>query len=78
MDGIHFFPCTTMTIPSENPAPEHWLAVVREKVAAIRFGSVQITVHEGRVTLVEAVEKMRIDPDGTPLPAPGNRGRKPL
>jgi hypothetical protein len=48
---------------SESPnipiSAESWLEVVREKVAAIQFGSVQITVHEGRVTQVEAVEKTR-------------------
>ncbi|MDB6068920.1 MAG: hypothetical protein JWL81_91 [Verrucomicrobiales bacterium] len=42
---------------------ERWLEVVRAKVGAIRFGSVQITVHEGRVTQVEAIEKTRIDPE---------------
>lgn len=44
-------------------SPERWLEVVRAKVGAIRFGSVQITVHEGRVTQVEAIEKTRIDPE---------------
>jgi len=37
-----------------------WLEIVREKVAKLRFGSVQITVHEGRVILVENTEKIRI------------------
>lgn len=39
---------------------EDWIEIVRRKVAAIRFGSVQITVHEGRVTQVESTEKTRI------------------
>ncbi|MEK0449935.1 MAG: hypothetical protein RL088_2203 [Verrucomicrobiota bacterium] len=39
---------------------EDWIEVVRRKVAGIRFGSVQITVHEGRVTQVESTEKTRI------------------
>ncbi len=46
---------------SEDPSSaEHWLGVVRDKAAAIRFGSVQIIVHDGRVTQVEAIEKTRI------------------
>ncbi len=49
--------------PEPTPSAEHWLNVVRDKVAAIRFGSVQITVHDGRVTQVEAVEKTRIAGD---------------
>ena len=53
-----------MSHPSEEfSSAEHWLGVVRDKVAAIRFGSVQITVHEGRVTQVEANEKTRIAAD---------------
>ncbi|WAC21759.1 YezD family protein [Luteolibacter sp. SL250] len=36
-----------------------WLEVVRKNVAALRYGSVQITVHDGRVTQVESIEKTR-------------------
>lgn len=43
----------------EDITTETWLEVVRQKVAGIRFGSVQITVHEGRVTQVESLEKTR-------------------
>lgn len=48
-----------------QPQDEPWMDVVRRKVAAIRFGSVQITVHEGRVTQVESLEKTRFGPAGT-------------
>jgi hypothetical protein len=54
---------------SSNPiAAEPWLAVVKEKVEAMRFGSVQIVVHEGRVTLVESTEKTRLSE--VPVTAP--------
>ena len=36
-----------------------WLEIVRKNVASLRFGSVQITVHDGRVTQVESIEKTR-------------------
>lgn len=39
--------------------PADWLDVVRRKVDDLRFGSVQIIVHEGRVTQVESLEKTR-------------------
>ena len=42
----------------ESPATD-WLEVVRKNVANLRFGSVQITVHDGRVTQVESIEKTR-------------------
>ncbi len=38
-----------------------WLAVVEEQVKSMRFGSVTVTVHEGRVTKVEANICVRFD-----------------
>lgn len=37
-----------------------WLDLVRQKIEAIRFGSVQVVVHEGRVTLLESTDKVRL------------------
>lgn len=37
-----------------------WLALVREKVDRLRFGVVQLIVHEGRVTQIECTEKTRL------------------
>ena len=54
------------SIPENPDNPLDWLEVVLSKVAGIRFGSVQIIVHEGRVTQVESVEKTRIDPTAAP------------
>lgn len=39
---------------------ESWTDIVRQKVSGMRFGSVQIIVHEGRVTQVESTEKTRL------------------
>lgn len=36
-----------------------WIEVVSRKVANLRFGSVQITVHDGQVTQIESIEKTR-------------------
>jgi hypothetical protein len=43
---------------SDSPKSE-WLEIVRNNVANLRFGSVQITVHDGRVTQIESIEKTR-------------------
>lgn len=43
---------------SDGP-PTDWLEIVRKNVSNLRFGSVQITVHDGRVTQVESIEKTR-------------------
>lgn len=47
---------------AENEA-EDWLEIVREKVSRLQFGSVQITIHDGRVTQVESIERTRFSPD---------------
>lgn len=51
------------TISTEQPttvgSQADWLEVVRENVGNLRFGSVQITVHEGKVTQIESIEKTR-------------------
>jgi len=51
------------TIAPEHPGQDNpktdWLEIVRKNVANLRYGSVQITVHDGRVTQVESIEKTR-------------------
>jgi hypothetical protein len=42
---------------SGNP---DWVALVREKVESLRYGVVQLVVHDGRVTQIERTEKTRL------------------
>jgi hypothetical protein len=50
------------------PSPEfpesfpEWLRIVGEKVASLRYGVVQIVVHDRKVTQIERTEKTRLDP----------------
>lgn len=49
---------------AKNQAPEKlpaWLQLVREHVGSLKFGTVQISVHDSRVVQVERVEKLRFD-----------------
>lgn len=48
--------------PTPPDLPD-WLAVVREKVSGLRYGVVQLVVHDGRVTQIERTEKTRLGPD---------------
>jgi len=41
-----------------------WLALVRQQVESLRYGVVQIVVHDARVTRIERTEKLRLEPDG--------------
>ena len=55
--------------PHAEATPD-WLEVVRRNVDQLRYGSVQITVHDGRVTQVESLERTR-------FPATREDGAKP-
>ena len=50
-----------------------WVRTVRAAVGALRYGSVEIVVHDGRVVQVETREKVRF-PDERP---PESRRRPP-
>lgn len=43
----------------DSPKGDEWEAVVQQLVSTLRFGVVQITVHESRVVQVERTEKVR-------------------
>lgn len=47
--------------PASSNAAD-WLAIVREKVEGLRYGVVQLVVHDGRVTQIERTEKTRLGP----------------
>ncbi len=51
-------PISTEPLQSSESQTD-WLEVARQKVQNLRFGSIQITVHEGQVTQIESVEKTR-------------------
>ena len=44
----------------KRDASADWLELVREKVQSLRFGVVQIVVHDSRVTQIERTEKTRL------------------
>ena len=48
------------TISSKSEAPPEWLRVVQHKVETLRYGVVQLVVHDGRVTQIERTEKTRL------------------
>lgn len=55
----------------ENSSPE-WQQALQVALRDLRFGSVEITVHEGKVTQIERHEKIRLNhhlptPNGRPL-----------
>jgi len=43
-----------------NIEQPEWLRIVREKVETLRYGVVQIVIHDSCVTLIERTEKTRL------------------
>jgi hypothetical protein len=48
-------------LPKEEVNEPAWLAAVRHQVETLRFGVVQIVVHDGHVVQIEKTEKLRIE-----------------
>jgi hypothetical protein len=54
----------------------NWLELVHEKVETLRFGVVQIVVHDSRVTLIERTEKTRLEAQTTTTSSPPDNWRQ--
>ena len=48
------------SIRSAQDRPE-WLEIVRRQVASLRYGVVQVVVHDSQVTQIEKTERVRLD-----------------
>jgi len=60
---------------NDNP---QWLSLVREKVETLRYGVVQIVVHDSRVTQIERTERTRLEStEGTECAGPNKRINRP-
>ena len=44
-----------------------WLEIVRQQVSSLRFGVVEIVVHDSRVTQIEKTERLRLDKPTTEI-----------
>ena len=58
----------THLLPAEASNDPDWIALVREKVAGLRYGVVQLVVHDGRVTQIERTERTRLPAAASPRP----------
>ena len=57
---------------NENELRQKWQALVAEQVESLRFGVVQIVVHDSQVVQIERTEKVRLD-----APATGRPDKRP-
>jgi hypothetical protein len=42
-------------------ANDNWLEIVRAQVASLKYGVVEIVVHDSQVTQIEKTERLRLD-----------------
>jgi hypothetical protein len=40
---------------------QDWLEIVRQQVGSLRYGVVQIVIHDSQVTQIEKTERVRLD-----------------
>jgi hypothetical protein len=54
---------SVIQIKPENGVDERlsWLEVVRRQVGSLRYGVVQIVVHDAQVTQIEKTERLRLE-----------------
>ena len=45
-----------------------WLETVQRQVGSLRYGVVQIVVHDSQVTQIEKTERVRLDKDRSQIP----------
>ena len=46
---------------SETGEKQNWLSVVQQHVGGLRYGVVQIVIHDSQVTQIEKTERVRLD-----------------
>jgi hypothetical protein len=56
---------TPKKMESEAGETAGWLEIVRRQVGSLRFGVVQIVVHDSQVTQIEKTERVRLDKSRT-------------
>ena len=50
---------------SQNLNNANWLEIVRQQVGSLRYGVVEIIVHDSQVTQIEKTERLRLDKPAT-------------
>lgn len=52
----------------------NWLEIIRQRVSSLRYGVVEIVVHDSRVTQIDKTERIRLDKlPGEKTPSESNK-----
>ena len=67
---------TMNSLATEERKAQPWLSLVASQVESLRFGIVQIVVHDSRVVQIDRTEKLRFDSaDASPAAATIAQGK---
>ena len=55
----------TLNSNVNNSPEQNWQEIVRQHVESLRFGTVEIIVHDSRVIHIEKTERVRLTKGGT-------------
>lgn len=61
MSTIHKLRAGSVAADTTSSEEPQWLSALRQQVEGLRFGVVQVVVHDGRVVQIERTEKTRFD-----------------
>jgi hypothetical protein len=50
-----------IVVPKDATGEPSWLELVRQHVGSLRYGVVQIIVHDAQVTQIEKTERVRLE-----------------
>ncbi len=53
--------------------PNEWIDIVVERVKSLRFGAVELVIHQGRVIQIETTERIRLEPSEAQKSSPQNK-----
>ena len=57
---MNSIPAKTPVKKDSTDAPVNWMDLVRQHVASLQFGTVEIVVHDSRVVQIEKTERVRL------------------
>jgi len=55
---------------------DKWKTILDESINGLRYGSIEIVIHDGRITQIERRERFRTIPETSEAPSHSNNPRR--
>jgi len=60
---------------AETPQPK-WISLVKNAAASLRFGTIQVKIHDGEIVQIETTQRFRIEDSAADFELPPTRHRE--